>query len=179
MIDKLVSLLDRWLKTTPKQTYKKLLEQFDSPEAGIGNLPEMLVEFWNRVNVGHFIEGPDVRQLMYINLECRHSSITELTSIITYVTNALIHDDEAVVMGVSQDLFIVNNPTTLDDYLITQGHTSMSFHDGVNALKTAVLYHNRYLENAPTTYHCRVLNRMYNDILTVTRTLIDNMKEAK
>ena len=177
MIDKLTRLLDKWLKTTPKDTYTKLLEQFDGPNAGMTELPVMLIEFWQRVKLGHFIEGPDAREMMYLSIEPRHSTISELVSIVTLATNSLIHEDEASVMDISTDQFMIYKNITLDDYFIGTNGRSISFYEGVRTIKELMVYHNRFIENAPSNYHCRVLNRMYNDILTVTRVIIANMKE--
>jgi hypothetical protein len=177
MIDKLARLLDKWLKTTPKDTYTKLLEQFDGPDVGMTDLPTMLVEFWGRIKLGHFVEGPNAREMMYLSIEPRHSTLSELVSIVTLATNALIHEDDATVTEISTDQFMIRKSITLDDYLIGVSGRSISFYEGVRTIKELMVYHNRFIENAPSNYHCRVLNRMYNDILTVTRVISDNMKE--
>lgn len=180
MIDKLVRLLDRWLKTTPKDTYLKLLEQFDDPNKNsMTNLPVMLNEFWTRLNPGHFVVGPTPREMMYIDIETRHSDLMNLGVLITVATNALIHEDDKVVMDLSTNEFMVIKKQSLDDYFTGPSGVSVSYHDGVVQLKKAMAYHYQYLENAPSNHHCRVMNRMYNDILTVTRLIVKNMSEAK
>lgn len=179
MITKLYRLLDRWLTPVPKETYKKLLSQFDLPSAGMAELPMMLHEFWDRLKPEHFKVGPSMRDMMYISLECRHDNIAQLKLLVTMATNSLIHEDDSTVMELATDLFMVNTTKTMDDYFQgTQGLT-LSFYDGVVAVKEIMAYHYRYLENAPSSYHCRVLNKMYNDILTVTRLIVDNMNEGK
>lgn len=179
MIDKIACLINRWFNTTHKDTYTKWLEQFDLPSTGMSELPMMLVEFWRRLNTDHFITGPSVREQMSTHLELRHKTIGDLAITITYATNALIHDDEQIVMEVAKDKFIIKSTLTLDDYLMNGLGSSLSYHATVELLKNTMAYHYTYLENTPSNYHSRVLNRMYNDILSVTRLLIANMPEGK
>lgn len=179
MIDFFERLVVRWTKTTPKQTYTKLLEQFDLPSTTMVTLPQMIVEFWNRLEPKHFLNGPSVRDMMYIDIESRHENIGELVRLLTAVTAALVQDDEATVMEIAKDQFASKRTVTLDDYFGGIGIGSLPFTEGVTVIKQAILNHGRNIETLSSTFHSRVLNRMYNDILAVTRVIVNNMNEDK
>lgn len=179
MIDKLERLLDKWFKTTPKDTYTKLLEQFEQPHVGIPELPVMLCEFWKRLRVGHFHGGPTPRDMMYIPLELRHETIGGLVATLQLASGAIVHDDEGMLMEISQTQFQQIHKITFDDYFSGVRGVPLSFNDGVRQIKQAMEVHADAIENLTSTYSSRVLNRMYNDILVVTRALIANMKEGK
>lgn len=179
MIDKFKRMLERWLNTTPKETYIKLLEQFDQPNSGMVELPMMLHEFWLRVDPKHFQHGPGIREMMYINIDCNHDSIPQLKFLVNMVTNALIYEDDKAIIELATDQFIIKKQKTLDDYFLNQRGETIAFHAGVEEIKRIMDYHYRYLETAQSQHHCRVFNKMYNDILTVTRLIITNMPDSK
>lgn len=179
MIDKFKRMLERWLNTTPKQTYTKLLEQFDQPNVGMVELPLMLHEFWVRVDPKHFQHGPNIREMMYINIDCNHDNIPQLKFLVNMVTNALIHEDDKAILDLATDQFIIKKQKTLDDYFLNQRGETITFTAGVAEIKRIMAYHYRYLETAPSQHHCRVFNKMYNDILAVTRLIITNMPDSK
>lgn len=177
MIDLIERLVARWTKTTPKQTYQKLLEQFDGPQATMVILPTMLVEFWQRVKPFHFMKGPDARDMMYIDIETRHSSIGELTRLMALVTAALVQEDEVAVMEIAKEQFATTRKMTLDDYFAGADGGTLLFEEGVRNLKNAIIVHGIGVENLNPSFHSRVMNRMYNDILYITRVIVDNMPE--
>lgn len=177
MIDFIERLVARWTKTTPKQTYLKLLEQFEGPQASMVNLPGMLVEFWTRLKPLQFQNGLDARDMMYIDIETRHASIGELWRLMNLVTGALVQEDEAAVMDIAKEQFANYRKMTLDDYFAGADGGSLSFYEGVLNLKNAIVLHGLGIENLNSTYHSRVMNRMYNDILYITKVIIENMPE--
>lgn len=177
MIDFIERLVARWTKTTPKQTYQKLVEQFEGPEASMVNLPRMLVEFWTRLKPEHFKGGPTARDMMYIDIETRHDSIGELIRLISLVTAALVQEDETSVMEIAKERFAVNRKMTLDDYFAGITGGSIDYFEGVLKLQIAILTHGLGVENLNPSYHSRVMNRMYNDILYITKVIIENMPE--
>lgn len=177
MIDFIERLVARWTKTTPKQTYLKLLEQFEGPQATMVTLPMMLVEFWQRVKPFHFMKGPDARDMMYIDVETRHTSIGELTRLMSLVTGALVQEDESAVMDIAKEQFATPRKMTLDDYFAGADGGTLLFSEGVSNLRTAIILHGLGIENLNPTYHSRVMNRMYNDILYITKVIIENMPE--
>lgn len=177
MIDFIERLVLRWFKATPKKTYLKYLEQFEQPSTSILDTPEMLVEFWERVDLRHFINGPSAKDMMYINVTTRHKDLGELVNLMTIATNALVRDDEETVMEISRNEFSTLTTMSLDDYYRVKDMGLLDFRTGVAVLKEAVRWHGINIENLQTKYHARVLNKMYNDILYVTRAMIDNMKE--
>lgn len=179
MIEKFKRMLERWLNATPKETYVKLLEQFDQPNSGMVELPMMLHEFWLRVNPDNFRKGPDIREMMYINLDCSHDNIPQLKFLVTMITNALIYEDDKAIIDLATDQFIIKKQKTLDDYFVSQRGDTCTFYDGVVEIKRIMAYHYRYLENAQSQHHCRVFNKMYNDILTVTRLIVTQMPDSK
>lgn len=179
MIDFIERLVLKWTKATPKQTYLKLLEQFDHPTTTMVILPQMLIEFWKRVEPKHFQNGPSVRDMMYIDLETRHENIGELVRLLTLVTGALIQEDDETVIEIAKEQFAIKRNTTMDDYFGGVGVGSVSYIDGVRIIQTAINNHGRNIETLNPSYHSRVLNRMYNDILTVTRAIINNLPEDK
>lgn len=171
-------LLARWTKSTPRDTYLKYLEQFESANATITTLPYMLTEFWNRVNLKHFENGPTFKDMMYVKIHVRHKTISELTGIMMLATGSLAQDDENSIHEISINQFATNETITLDDYLAGIRGGSVTYYDAVKQLKEAVAKLADVLENTPPGYHCRMLNRMYNDILSVTVTLMQQLKEA-
>lgn len=177
MIDFIERLVARWTKTTPKQTYTALLAQFEGPQASMVTLPNMIVEFWYRLKPAHFQNGPGVRDMMYIDVETRHASIGELTRLMNLVTGALVQEDEAAVMDLAKEQFATYRKMTLDDYFAGADGGSLSFYEGVLSLKNAIILHGLGIENLNPTYHSRVMNRMYNDILYITKVIIENMPE--
>lgn len=178
MLDFIERMIRRWTSTTPKQTYKKLLEQFDQPDATMVNLPRMICEFWDRLEPHHFVDGPNVRDMMYINIETRHENIGELVRTLSTVTDALIQDDHDSVMDVAKATFIFNHKITLDDYFGGVGVGSLEFIDGIRVIKAALANHYRNIENLDQSYHARLLNKMYNDILYITRVIVTQLKES-
>lgn len=178
MIDKIERLLRCWTKTTPKNTYLKLLEQFETSEASITTLPMMLVEFWRRVDLKHFEQGPSYRDLMYEQLSVRHKSITELIGILILATGSLAQDDDTSIHEISVNQFASFEDITMDDYFAGVRGGSVTYYDGVAQLKRHILNHGDVIENMQSGYHCRMLNRMYNDILSVTVSIITRMKDA-
>jgi hypothetical protein len=177
MIEFIERLVARWTGTTPKKTYLKLFEQFDAPQVGIVNLPGMLVEFWQRVKPDHFTNGPTPRDMMYIDVETRHASLGELCRLMNLVTGALVQEDDATVMDISKEQFAAVRKMTLDDYFAGADGGSLSFREGVLDLKNAIILHGLGIENLNPTFHSRVMNRMYNDILYITKVIIENMPE--
>lgn len=175
MIDFIERFLLRWTKATPKDTYAKLLEQFDQPHATMVNLPEMLVNYWAQIEPLQFEGVLSVRDMMYIDISPRHENIGELVRLMTAATGALVEDDDETLMEISKSEFAVNRNMTLDDYFGGMG--SLTFIEGVRAIKYAVENHGRNIENLNPSYHARVLNRMYNDILYVTRVIVAQLKE--
>lgn len=177
MIDKFGRLFKKWTKTTPKDTYQKYLEQFETAETTITTLPYMLIEFWNRVNLEDFKNGPSFKEMMNQSIHVRHKSISELNNILLMATGALVHDDESAIHEISVNQFATLEQLTLDDYFAGVRGGSVTYLDGVTQLKNAMKCHADVIENMPPGYHCRMLNRMYNDILTVTVTLINQLKD--
>lgn len=178
MIDKIERLLKRWTKATPKATYKKYLEQFDTVDATITTLPYMLVEFWNRVDLAHFENGPTFRDMMYEKVHVRHKTISELVSILTLATGSLAQDDENSIHEISLNQFASFEDITMDDYFAGVRGGSVTYLEGVRMIKTAMSRHSDVIENMPPGYHCRMLNRMYNDILSVTVSIVNQLKDA-
>lgn len=177
MIEFIERLVARWTGTTPKKTYLKLFEQFEGPQASMVNLPGMLVEFWLRVKSDHFTNGPTPRDMMYIDVETRHSSIGELCRLMNLVTAALVQEDDTTVMDIAREQFAAVRKMTLDDYFAGADGGTLSFREGVMQLKSTIIQHGLGIENLNPTYHSRVMNRMYNDILYITKVIIENMPE--
>lgn len=178
MRDKIERLLKRWFKATPRDTYLKYLEQFESTDATITTLPYMLVEFWNRVDLKHFENGPTFKDMMYEKVHVRHKTISELIGIITLATGSLAQDDENSIHEISINQFASYEDITMDDYLAGTRGGSVTYYETVKQLKSAMSKLADVLENTPPGYHCRMLNRMYNDILSVTVSIIQQLKEA-
>lgn len=178
MIDKIKRLFKKWTKITPKDTYKKYLEQFDTVDATITTLPYMLVEFWERIDLDHFENGPTFRDMMYEKVHVRHKTITELVSILALATGALAQDEENSIHEISLNQFASFEELTMDDYFAGPRGGSVTYLEGVRMLKTAMKQHGDVIENTPPGYHCRMLNRMYNDILSVTVSIVNQLKDA-
>ncbi|ABY63084.1 hypothetical protein ST201phi2-1p256 [Pseudomonas phage 201phi2-1] len=178
MIDKIERLLRRWSKSTPKATYFKYLEQFEKADTSITTLPIMLVEFWRRVDLKHFETGPTLKEMMYEKVHVRHKSISELAAILAMATGSLAQDDENFIHEISINQFAVFEDLTMDDYFANSKGGSVSYSEGVAILRQAMLAHGDVIENMPPGYHCRMLNRMYNDILNVTVTIVNQMKDS-
>lgn len=178
MRDKIERLLWRWFKATPRDTYQRYLEQFESTDTSITKLPYMLVEFWNRVDLKHFENGPTFRDMMYEQVHVRHKTITDLIGIITLATGALAQDDDQAIYEISVNQFAVTEDITMDDYFSSAKGGSVTYYDAVSQLKHTMKRFGEVIENLPSGYHCRMLNRMYNDILSVTVSIISQLKEA-
>lgn len=177
MIDKIRRLLEKWTATSPRDTYLKYLEQFESVDTTITTLPYMLVEFWNRVDLKHFEQGPTLKDLMYEKVHVRHKNLSEMISIVTLATAALAHDDETEIHEISINQFATYADITMDDYLTGIRGGSITYYDAVKQFKSCMAKLADVLENTPPGYHCRMLNRMYNDILSVTVSMINQMKD--
>lgn len=178
MIDKIEQLLRRWTKSTPKATYLKYLEQFETADTTITTLPYMLVAFWNKVDLAHFENGPTFKEMMYETVHVRHKTISELVSILAMATGSLAQDDENYIHEISINQFAAYEDRTMDDYFGGVRGGSVTYLEGVRMLKQAMTRHAEVIENMPPGYHCRMLNRMYNDILSVTVSIINQLKEA-
>lgn len=178
MIDKLERLLRKYFNATPKDTYLKLLEQFDQPSCTIATLPGMLVEFWKRIDIEHFRNGPTFRDMMYSNMSVRHKNISELQNILMLATGAIAQEDEEAIHEISVNQFATFTEMTVDDYFAGLNGGSVPYLTGVVALKEAMTKLGQVLEHETSSYHCRMLNRLYNDILSVTTTIIHQMKDA-
>ncbi len=178
MIDKIERMLKRWTRTTPKDTYKKYLEQFEKADTTITVLPYMLVEFWNRVDLSHFDNGPTFKEMMYEKVHVRHKTIVELTNILSLATGSLAQDDENAIHELSVNQFATVEDITMDDYFAGIRGGSITYLDGVTMLKNAINKHGDVIENMPPGYHCRMLNRMYNDILSVTVSIVNQLKDS-
>lgn len=177
MIDKIERLLLKWVRATPKQTYLKLLSQFEKHDATINQIPLMLVEFWRKVDVNDFADGPSFRDMMYVNFRARHKTISDLYGLLIRATANIAQDDTDALNEISVNEFATYHEMTLDDYFAGVNGGSVNYFNGVSELKRLMLAHGEVIENLTNGYHCRVLNRMYNDILTVTVTIIENMKD--
>lgn len=178
MRDKIERLLGRWFNIRPQDTYKKYLEQFETNDATISTLPYMLVEFWNRVELKHFENGPTFRDMMYEKVHVRHKTISELISILTLATWALAHDDENSIHEISINQFATFEDITMDDYFAGARGGSVTYYEAVRQLKDGMSNLGDVIENMPPGYHCRMLNRMYNDILSVTVSIVNQLKDA-
>lgn len=178
MIDFIERLLNRWFKSSPKDTYLKWLEQFDTTDATITTLPMMLVEFWNRVDLAHFTNGPTYKDMMNVKIHVRHSTIAQLESILMLATGAIAQDDEPAIHEISVNQFATFETMSMDDYFAGLTGGSIPYYTGVSRLKEAMARHGEVIEHNTSSYHCRMLNRMYNDILSVTVTMIQQMKDV-
>lgn len=178
MRDIIERLLRRWSKSSPKETYLKWLEQFESTDNTISTLPMMLVEFWRRVDLKHFEVGPTYRDMMYEQINARHKTITELIRILALSTGAIAQDDDSYIYEISINQFATFESITMDDYFAGIGNGSVTYYDGVTQLKKYMLQHGEVIENMQLGHHCRMLNRMYNDILSVTVSIIKQMKDS-
>lgn len=177
MIDKIERLLRKWTKTTPKATYRKYLEQFDTTEVTITTLPYMLVEFWNRIDLTDFEKGPSFRDMMYEKVHVRHKTISDLVGILSLATGSLVQDDENKIHEISINQFAAFEDLTMDDYFSGTRGGSITYTDGVRMLHRAMIEHGEVISNMSPGYHCRMLNRMYNDILSVTVSIVNQMEE--
>lgn len=178
MIDKLERLLLKWFKAEPKDTYLQLLKQFESNDNTISNLPKMLVAFWERVDLRDFENGPGYRDMMDISIKVRHKSVSELTAMIIRATWSIAQEDLESVREISVNEFATYHDLTLDDYFSNIVGGSINFYTGVQNLRGVILAHGEVIENVTDTYYTRLLNRMYNDILSVTITIIENMRNT-
>ncbi|BEG72448.1 hypothetical protein [Pseudomonas phage PA1C] len=176
----MINTLRRWLRVfqpvSKKQLYSALLDQFEDEGVRRDNYPIMLAELWNRIDVKDFGEISP-RDMMAVNMELRHTNVTYLIEQMNVINTMVSTGDQAALEQISKNEFTQFSRVNLDEYFADARGYSVDIVDSLEKLKTYLDKHAMILETQTASFYRRVLGRVYHDILVLTQTLVDTMKE--
>ena len=178
----MIDTLRRWFcvfKTlSKKEHYTALLEQFEDDGANRLDYPLMLAELWNRIDVKAF-DSITPRDMMAINMNLRHTNITYLLDQLNSINTLISIGDQNTREHIGKNEFTQFERVNLDEYFADNHGFTVEVIPSLEKLKHYLDKHALILETQTSSFYRRILGRVYHDILVLTQTLVDNMKDDK
>lgn len=158
-----------------KEQYLKQLSEFDHPLVTIEHVPVMLVAFWKGFDPT-LLSTITAREWMYITTVVRHSNIAELIYAVQDFTNAVAQDDYGTIELAAKERFRIASVIDMDTYIVGINGEAIDPIEAITALKNNLSRHGDIIDTVPGLAYRRFLNSFYNDILSLTVTLVNNIK---
>lgn len=168
--------LKGWAQRKRKREYHARLEHMDNGDMRPEEFPVLLKEFWHRLDLDDIV-NLDIRHLMGVQMQIRHPSISSLIDSMLEVNDLVAHENDAALMRIAKNEFLKSHDIYLDAYFVDALKQSVDVKQSIIRLQGLVVVHCGLLEQVSESHYQRLLNRLYYDILTVTRSLVDQIED--
>lgn len=182
MINRLKALLAApFTKTFKKITQSKqefyltLLDQFDDTVKR-EDFPIMLVELWKRIDIND-LTNLSAREMMSIDFDLRHENITMLIEKINEANTLVNVEDADTLQHIARYDFIKFIRVNMDEYLSDARGYAVELKPSLQKLKDGLIYHGMILETKTDGHYRRCLSRIYYDVLSLTKVLVEQMEK--
>lgn len=175
MITRFTQWLQGYTRSSRKQMYIEQIDHMEDGDMRPEEFPVMLKEFWRTAYLPDFV-NLDIRQLMGVRMQIRHASISALIDSLHEVNDLVAHENDDALMRIAKNEFLNGQNIYLDAYFVDALKQGVDVKQSIVRLQGLVMAHCGLLEGVSESHYQRLLNRLYYDILTVTRSLAEQIE---
>lgn len=174
MFKKFIQYFRRFQKDSDKEQLLTELERIDKDIISGEARLKAINNFWQLVNLNE-LKTLTIRKMMGVPIYLRHYSIGELLDALTRLNDHIANEDDLKISEMCRNEFIDRKTIDLDEYFINSGDSFIDVYKSIEKMRDLIWQQAEYLEQINHQAYQRQMDRMYYDIIELSRTIVKLM----
>ncbi|WWV94507.1 hypothetical protein KEN51_CDS0217 [Pseudomonas phage vB_Pae10145-KEN51] len=171
MFKKLIQYFRGFQKEVGKEQLLTELERIDKDIISGEERLKAINNFWQLINLDE-LKTLTIRKMIGVPIYLRHYSIGYLLDALTRLNDHIANEDDLKISEMCRTEFIDRKSIDLDEYFINSNDSFIDVCKSIETMRDLIWQQTEYLEQINHQAYQRQMDRMYYDIIELSRAII-------